>query len=395
MKVLQVVPALSAGGAEGFVSNLSVELASHGVEVRVFVLAGVRKDRGLFLLERLRDAGVEVIGIEERSPSSFSNLAALGRLIVSWKPDVVHAHLYASCVACALVKLLTADFKKVYARTLHSTEICNFRSPFLVRMLDRFFDLTVACSEPVAKSYAKFMRGKVRTKLVTVPNGANMSASVPSDEDKRVARAALGIPDNAFVACHIGRILGGVVGAGLESEPKAQDVLLKAFSEAFGDDPDCAQLLVGDGKLRPLAERLARDLGLEGRARFLGEQPEPWTALRASDAFFFPSRYEGLPLVLLEAASCGLPVVASDIPEIRGLDVAGTWILRPVDDVSGFAEAFREVRANKGAFAAKAREIAGVFRENYSMGACAGKFLQVFDASRRKNAGFVSGGGKD
>jgi hypothetical protein len=88
-KILQVLPTLSVGGAEGFVTNLGVSLAELGAEVRFFLLAGVRGERGQVLQERLARAGVEIVGAENRNIRSPVNLVRLAWLIRSWQPDIV------------------------------------------------------------------------------------------------------------------------------------------------------------------------------------------------------------------------------------------------------------------------------------------------------------------
>lgn len=383
LKVLQVVAALTAGGAEGFVTNLSIHLAEQGVDVRVFVLAGVRRERGRLLLTRLREAGVEVIGVEERKPASLANLLRLASLIRCWRPDVVHAHLYSTELACVCARVVSFGSYPRYVRTLHSTDIRGHLSPRVVRFLDRFFRLTIACSPAVADAYGAFMGRQMRRGVITIPNGAAMADWLPTAEEKRRTRNSLGISDSAFVVAHIGRMLGTSSGHGLASEPKAQDVLLRAFAKAFGGDENCTLLLVGDGPLRAEAEALSRELGLETQARFLGELSEPWPALKAADMFCFPSRFEGLPLALPEAASCGLPVVASNIPEIRSLCPGEAWDLVPVDDTDAFARAMCSVRANLKPLTLNAREVAEHFRDKYSMRTCAERYIREYAAILR------------
>jgi CDP-glycerol glycerophosphotransferase len=277
-------------------------------------------------------------------------------------------------------KTLAPDRRALHVRTLHSTAICGYRRPQVVRLLSRWYDLTVACSEPVADAYREFMSADNRIRLITVPNGAVMLDAVPDMEAKLRARQALNIPQQAFVVAHIGRLHGTRRGSSLESEPKAQDVLLEAFAKVFRGDTDAALVLVGDGPLREEAKRLAETLGVTNLVHFLNQEPEPWPALTAADLFCFPSRYEGLPLVLLEAASCGLPIVASDIPEIRGLYPGDAWTLAPVNDVSRFADAMLHVRANLRNFAMRAHAAAPGFREKYSMRDCAKRYLAVYQA---------------
>ncbi|HOE66576.1 MAG TPA: glycosyltransferase [Candidatus Hydrogenedentes bacterium] len=381
MKVLQILPALTAGGAEGFVTNLGVHLAALGAEVRFFLLAGVLDARGRVLLERLQNAGVEVIGAQVRRPASLGNLLRLRRLIRSWRPDIAQANLYPAEVACAVANMTGTGGTTLYVRRLANTDQCGHRSSCIVKSLDFFFRTTIACSPQVAEAYAAFMGSKQRSVVVTIPNGGLLQPSVTTEEEKRLARRAWNLPDQAFVVAHIGRMFGAGEGlrGGLRSGQKAHDVLLQAFAQAFGSDPQCRLLLVGDGPLRPEAEALAHALHIEDQTHFLGQQPEPWPTLRAADLFCFPSRYEGLPNVLPEAASCGLPVTASNIPEIRFLHPGDAWRLVPVDDVSGFAEAMRAMRANYAFHLQCARDAALRFREQFSMQACAEKYVQAYE----------------
>jgi glycosyltransferase involved in cell wall biosynthesis len=381
MRILQVLPSLTAGGAEGFVTNLSVSMAGLGAEVCVFVMAGARRPRGQVLLERLHEANIDVLGIEERKPASLSNLIALTRLIRSWRPDIVQANLYAAEVASASTRVLLAGGKARYICRLANTDLCGYRSPRVVRMLDRFFHLIIANSPAVADAYIDFMGEKKRSKLVTIPNGGHILDSVPDAAEKQHWRGSLGIPSQTFVVTHIGRMFPGgeKLDGGLETGQKAQDILLRAFAKAFRGDPNCMLLLVGDGPLRPETERLAHSLELGKQARFLGEQPEPWPALKAADMFSLPSRYEGLPNALIEAASCGLPVVASDIPEIRNLSLGDAWLLAPVDDVSSFANAMLAVRTDLARFSSRACDVAPRFREKYSMKTCAEKYMRAYE----------------
>jgi len=251
-------------------------------------------------------------------------------------------------------------------------------------MLDKFFRITIAISPVVAKAYQEFMNRAVDDKIVTIPNGVNMLNSIPCAEEKRHARQLLGVSDNCFVVAHVGRIATGgeareELCRGLATSQKAHDILLKAFAQAFGEESDCVMLCVGDGNLRVDAEELARKLGIENDVRFLGEMSEPWTALKAADVFFFPSRFEGLPNALVEAAAHGLPVVASDIPEIQYLSPGKAWLTIPVDDVSRFATALRVVRNELESYTRIAFVEAQKYRRKFSIKTCAEKYIKAYE----------------
>lgn len=371
---------MEAGGAEGFAANLGVSLAGLGHSVRFYLMAGARRERGRVLLERLRKAGVDVAGAKEHNIRSPMNILRLAGLICSWRPDIVQANLYQAEVLVAIARCVAVGHRARYVRRLTGADICTYRSQTVVRLMDFFFRKTIACSPAVDQSYQSFMRGRHRSELVTIPNGGLLREVTPTAEEKQKAREQLALPAGAFIVAHIGRFLGGALGTGLESEPKAQDVLLKAFAQAFKDKPDHLLVMVGDGPIRSKAEALARELGISAQARFLGQQPEPWPALAAADMFCFPSRSEGLPNVLPEAASCGLPVVASDIPEIAGISPGPAWLLKPVDDVEAFAGGLREVAAKYAVYRPLAEAAAPQIRQRFSMAVCAEQYVRVYES---------------
>lgn len=92
---------------------------------------------------------------------------------------------------------------------------------------------------------------------------------------------------------------------------KGVDGLIQVLPEL----PETGLVIVGDGPLRGELSAQARDLGVEGRVRFVGTIPKEQVLayLRACDVFVLNSTYEGLPHVLLEAMAAGLPVIATDV----------------------------------------------------------------------------------
>jgi phosphatidylinositol alpha-1,6-mannosyltransferase len=137
---------------------------------------------------------------------------------------------------------------------------------------------------------------------------------------------------------------------------KGHDVAIKALAEVRRTVPHIRYLVVGDGTHRPHLEQLTRDLGLTDIVSFAGEVPDDtlpqW--YRAADVFLMPNRtdgvdFEGFGIVFLEAAACGLPVIAGQsggAPEAVLADVTG----RLVDgtDVGAVAEAIVALALNPG-----------------------------------------------
>jgi L-malate glycosyltransferase len=118
-----------------------------------------------------------------------------------------------------------------------------------------------------------------------------------------------------------------LVNVSLHVEVKGLDVLLNAFSQVAAQRPELTLELIGEGPLTPDLRALARTLGVDDRVEFAGLATPPQIAdrLRASDVFVLSSLSENMPLAVLEALCCGLPVAATDVggvPEAVGSDGA-------------------------------------------------------------------------
>jgi glycosyltransferase involved in cell wall biosynthesis len=152
------------------------------------------------------------------------------------------------------------------------------------------------------------------------PRSASRTAIVPPSvdrgvfrpRDRRRCRLELGIDDTADVIVSVGRLEYG----------KGMDLLLEALALVEKKRGNVRLVVAGEGSMRRWLERRAADLGVGGRVRFLGEVDHERTlpvVLGAADVFVLASRSEGLPTVILEAMSCGIPVVSTavgDIPKV-------------------------------------------------------------------------------
>jgi glycosyltransferase involved in cell wall biosynthesis len=125
--------------------------------------------------------------------------------------------------------------------------------------------------------------------------------------DPVAVRTELGIPQDAFVIGHVGRFV----------EVKNHSFIIDTMVEVAKRDPNICLLLVGDGPLRSSIEQKAFQVGLTERVIFAGIRTDiPRLMLGAMNVFLFPSLYEGMGHVRLEAQAAGLPSVVSDqVPE--------------------------------------------------------------------------------
>jgi glycosyltransferase involved in cell wall biosynthesis len=151
--------------------------------------------------------------------------------------------------------------------------------------------------------------------------------------DSARARARFGVPPDTTVFLNVGSL----------SDQKNQQILIQAMA----DIPDATLVIVGDGPLADELNAAANDLG--DRVRMIGRVPieQMGDVYAMADAFVFPSRYEGRPLSLLEAASVGLPLLATPIPE--NVEVAGNAALYiDGDDLDGWIDGMQRIVKDRG-----------------------------------------------
>jgi glycosyltransferase involved in cell wall biosynthesis len=153
---------------------------------------------------------------------------------------------------------------------------------------------------------------------------------VPDRSRARDLREELSIPGGAKVLLSMGRLHGN----------KAHDVALRALARL----PEGVLLLAGTGAMREGLQRLAEELGVKGRVRFLGWRRDVENLYETADLCLFPSRAEPLGNVVLEAWAFGVPIVAaaSEGPSWL-IDDGVNGLLFPVDEVESAVAAVRRL----------------------------------------------------
>jgi glycosyltransferase involved in cell wall biosynthesis len=159
---------------------------------------------------------------------------------------------------------------------------------------------------------------------------------VPNTVDASVFRPGPGVHDGVRlinVARHV--------------EVKGLDVLLRAFAAVAPTTPEATLELVGDGPLTPSLRELAAELNIAERVEFSGpaRPPEIAERLRSSDVFVLSSHSENLPLAVIEALCCGLPVAATDVGGVLEAVGQDDGALAPSGDPTALADAIRTVLA--------------------------------------------------
>lgn len=133
-------------------------------------------------------------------------------------------------------------------------------------------------------------------------NALNMDLYSFCQQARDKVRMELGISGSAFVVGHIGRF----------NQQKNHALLLEVFFEITKVKKDAVLLLAGKGETQLSVEKRAKELGIADKVVFAGVRADAERLYSAMDVFVFPSLYEGLPNVIVEAQANGLPCVISD-----------------------------------------------------------------------------------
>jgi glycosyltransferase involved in cell wall biosynthesis len=232
------------------------------------------------------------------------------------------------------------------------------------------YDGVAALNQHMADE-ARAMFGNTLQRLFTLPNAIDIARIRES------GRASVTLPCDAPYIVSVAR---------LDEIQKDHRTLLRAYARLVHNDAIEEHLvIVGDGAFRRELEGLARELDIAARVHFMGQRDNPHAFVAGARVQVLSSRYEGMPMVLLEALALGKPVIASDCPtgprEILGDGRFG--ILFPVGSVDELADALRRVLADEALQASmKARALEraeeyGIAASNERFARCAAELLGV------------------
>jgi glycosyltransferase involved in cell wall biosynthesis len=313
-----------------FVRDHARAAAARGHRMIVVVDAGPSADlRRLFALSEERDERLRVFRLAYRPHTgSVSYLAGVltvaRRLAREGTPiDLLHAHVHGMGWAALLAATPLCD---PFVISEHSSEWPRrmITPGALRRARIAFRRASLVC--PVDDSLRQAIESYgIRATFRVVPNGVNTAVFYAQAEKVSVPPTRL-----VNVALHV--------------EVKGLDVLLQAFALVAVEREDLTLELIGEGPLTSDLQSLAEQLGVGGRVRFAGRLApnEVAKVLRSADVFVLPSLSENLPVALLEALCCGLPIVATSVGGVPTAVGADGELARP-GDVEAFANALRAV----------------------------------------------------
>ena len=326
MKILHVISAPAAGGAEVYVKDLAVCLSASGHDVHIGFVTHANNEDGSREIERsflgeLDTAGIPYFFVGRTS--RYAPLAGAVRVrgyVSDNKIDVYHAHLVYGVVFGAFLRI-----PRVY--THHNIRMRLSRSVF--RQVCRFIDQLVAISSTCADQLEAYSGRKV----ATIFNGTDLRKFA----DKAVARS-YGYETIECIA--VGRIC----------DQKNYPMIIEALGRQPSEVLARVRLsIVGGGAAADVSELEQRidEFGLREKVRLAGLRDDVPDLLRNSDLFLMSSVYEGLPIALIEATAAGLPALVTDVGGCTEIiDACQNGVSVAAGDTDAFARAICHLIVN-------------------------------------------------
>jgi glycosyltransferase involved in cell wall biosynthesis len=188
-----------------------------------------------------------------------------------------------------------------------------------------------------------------RVKKLAIEEGVNPGRIIVIQNGVRPIRLDNVNKDLVRKQAGLGKQDAFLVSVGRLAYQKAHEILLQSMPAVLREYPNVKLGICGEGVLRPQLESQILKMGLADSVKLLGNRQDLNGFLAIADIFVLPSRWEGLPIALLEAMSAGLPVVATKVEGVDEVVVQGEQgLLVPVEDAASLAEAVLKLLQNPG-----------------------------------------------
>lgn len=295
-RVALAITDLDPGGAEKALVELATRMDRGRFEPVVYCLTPLPPAGAASCVPALRQAGVEVHDLAVRSWRDLPRALARWKVLLErQKPLLLQSFLFHANLASrwaarrAGVRWVISGVRVAEPRRWH-----RWADRWTSRLVDRY----VCVSDAVAQ-FSQQQVGLPREKLAVIPNGIDLGR-YPADAGQS---PPVGLPPGRRRVVCVGRL----------DRQKGLDWLLTTAPQWLGQVPDCDLVLVGKGPEQSRLQSLARRVGIADRVCFAGWRDDVPEILAASDLLVLPSRWEGMPNVVLEAMASRLPLLATRV----------------------------------------------------------------------------------
>ena len=292
IKLAMLTNDLNMNGISNVVMNYCKELDKRKFEIHI--IAGTPVN--LVYRKDAEENSITIWELPSRKQRSKQYYRTLWQVLRKEKFDIVHVHGNSATMTAELF-LAWLSGTGIRIAHSHTTTSSNMR---VHKMLYPLFSLLYtngfACSEMAGKWLFH------NRSFTVIPNGFHTESFIYNKMHRREIRKKLHIKETDFVIGHVGRF----------NPPKNHEFLLEVFEKIAEIKPDAWLLLVGDGPDFNRINQLIQKHRYHNRIIVYGEAEEMSKLYSAMDVFAFPSKFEGLGIVAVEAQISGLPCVVSD-----------------------------------------------------------------------------------
>lgn len=343
-------------------AELARQLNVQGVEVDIAILDNAGKGNDEIFSE-VGDRAAATYRLPCDRQFDPKTVWALSRQIRQRRIDVVHSHSYKTTFYAGLLRpWLKFGLVSTYHNWLTHTRALRVYAA-LDKNLARFNDMSIGVSTPVV---TELKRHVSEHKVAQIDNGIDVGAYLPTP-DRTSAKRRLGLDPARQHVGFVGRL----------SPEKGLPDLLNAMHDARLRHMDL--LIAGEGPERPALEAQVQALGLSSRVQFLGYRRDTQSIYDALDVFVLPSHLEAFPMVLLEAMSCALPVIATQVGEVPRMVATGKtgWVVPP-GAVADLREALGEALGDPAGARARGQAARAVVVNQFSSQVMASRYLALY-----------------
>ncbi len=291
-RMLHIVGSMSPSGIGNFIMNVYRNIDRKKVQFDFIV----HEHRDVSFDEEIRQLGGRLFYVTRKSVSPLKNFREIRRVVRKGRYRTVFRHTDTATVALDLLAAKLGGARVRIAHS-HSTSTPGRQMHKLFQpMLNMLCTQRFACSERAGK----WLYGDRPFEVIINAIRLDEFAFDPAVRERVRQEEGLG---TGVVIGHVGNLL----------PVKNHLFMLEMMAEVVKQKQDARMLFVGDGEMREQIEAARKRLGLEEHVILTGVRTDTAALLQAMDVFLFPSRYEGLPIAVVEAQCSGLPCLLSDV----------------------------------------------------------------------------------
>lgn len=328
IRIMHIIHQLGTGGAENGIVNLANGHNHNKFELSICTLVG-----GGSLTYRLDQSKTSLFELEKKEGNDISIILKLYSVFKKFKPDIVHTHAWGTlCESFLAAKLARIPIM------IHGEHGTIQEKPINIFIQNIFWKMTSQVLS-ISSNHKKLLSETIKfplAKITVIPNGVDIAKF-----------SYMNNSSNRLIACNVKQKTITIGTIGRLVPVKNQQILIRVLAKLKKKFSDVELLIIGDGPLKSDLKKLSSRLSIADSVVMPGRKSDITKYFHKMDIFILPSFSEGMSNTILEAMSCGVPVIASDVggnPELIDNGING--LLFPSQDQKKLEELIMQLIEN-------------------------------------------------